>query len=50
MLHEYIITNSLYLADTPLAQVKLSELGAWFGRRNKSPQAMAGAVSRGKQH
>lgn len=33
-------------ADVPLAQVKIAELGAWFGRRNKSPQAMAGAMSR----
>ncbi|CAG9773727.1 unnamed protein product [Ceutorhynchus assimilis] len=33
-------------ADTPLAQVKLSELGAWLARRNKSPQAMVAAVSR----
>ncbi|KAF7265242.1 ATP synthase, subunit F [Rhynchophorus ferrugineus] len=33
-------------ADTPLAQVKLSELGAWIGRRNKGPQAIAGAISR----
>ncbi|XP_026478773.1 putative ATP synthase subunit f, mitochondrial [Ctenocephalides felis] len=33
-------------ADTPLSQVKIGELGAWFGRRNKSPQAMAACVSR----
>lgn len=33
-------------ADTPLGQVKISELGAWFGRRNKSPQAMMGGLSR----
>uniref|UniRef100_A0A336JVX2 CSON009990 protein n=1 Tax=Culicoides sonorensis TaxID=179676 RepID=A0A336JVX2_CULSO len=32
--------------DTPFSQVKLSELGEWFSRRNKSPQAVAGAVSR----
>lgn len=30
----------------PLAQVKISELGAWFGRRNKSPQALMGGLSR----
>lgn len=36
----------LFLADAPLGQVKIGELGAWLGRRNKSPQAMAGAVSR----
>lgn len=35
-----------FSADTPLSQVKISELGAWFGRRNKSPQAIAGACSR----
>jgi len=28
--------------------VKLGELGAWFGRRNKSPRAMVGAMSRCK--
>ncbi|XP_018323983.1 putative ATP synthase subunit f, mitochondrial [Agrilus planipennis] len=33
-------------ADTPLSQVKLGELSAWFARRNKSPQAIAGAISR----
>lgn len=33
-------------ADTPFGQVKLSELGAWFSRRNKSPNALAGAMSR----
>ncbi|XP_063699002.1 putative ATP synthase subunit f, mitochondrial [Culicoides brevitarsis] len=32
--------------DTPFSQVKLGEVGAWFGRRNKSPQALAGACSR----
>lgn len=34
-------------ADTPFAQVKLGELGSWFARRNKSPRAMVGAISRG---
>merc|ERR1711963_50839 len=34
-------------ADTPLAQTKLGELGAWLGRRQKSPQAVTAAVSRG---
>ncbi|KAM7341948.1 ATP synthase, subunit F isoform 1-T2 [Cochliomyia hominivorax] len=33
-------------ADVPLGQVKLGELGAWFGRRNKTPSAIAGAMSR----
>ncbi|KAK9500645.1 hypothetical protein O3M35_001873 [Rhynocoris fuscipes] len=32
--------------DTPFGEVKLGELGSWFARRNKSPQAVAGAVSR----
>lgn len=32
--------------DTPFAQVKLGELGSWFARRNKSPRAMVGAISR----
>lgn len=27
--------------------MKLSELGSWFSRRNKSPRAVAGAFSRG---
>ena len=26
--------------------MKIGEIGAWIGRRNKSPQAMMGAVSR----
>lgn len=33
-------------ADVPFGQVKLSELGAWIGRRAKSPSAIAGACSR----
>ncbi|XP_050422113.1 putative ATP synthase subunit f, mitochondrial [Adelges cooleyi] len=33
--------------DTPLSQVKLGEFGQWIGRRNKSPQAMIAAISRG---
>ncbi|EDV57035.1 putative ATP synthase subunit f, mitochondrial [Drosophila erecta] len=33
-------------ADVPFGQVKLGEIGAWLGRRNKSPNAVAGAVSR----
>lgn len=33
-------------ADVPFGQVKLGELGAWFGRRNKSPNAIVGAISR----
>lgn len=33
-------------ADTPFSQLKLNEIGSWLGRRNKSPQAFAGACSR----
>jgi len=36
------------LADTAFGQVKLGELGAWLGRRNKSPMAMGSAIGRGK--
>ncbi|KAF6201203.1 hypothetical protein GE061_005650 [Apolygus lucorum] len=32
--------------DTPFGQVKLGELGQWLNRRNKSPQAIIGAMSR----
>ncbi|XP_064477693.1 putative ATP synthase subunit f, mitochondrial [Ornithodoros turicata] len=32
--------------DVPFSELKLTEVGAWFGRRRKSPQAFAGAVSR----
>ncbi|CAH1101814.1 unnamed protein product [Psylliodes chrysocephalus] len=32
--------------DTPFGQVKVGEIGSWLARRNKSPQAMMGAVSR----
>ncbi|XP_077299718.1 ATP synthase, subunit F [Arctopsyche grandis] len=32
--------------DTPFAQLKLNEVGSWFSRRNKSPQAFSGACSR----
>nr|XP_018916534.1 PREDICTED: putative ATP synthase subunit f, mitochondrial [Bemisia tabaci] len=32
--------------DTYFSEVKLGELGAWFGRRNKSPSAVVGALSR----
>lgn len=38
--------SAVFIADTPLSEVRLSELGAWLGRRNKSPQAMVAAVSR----
>lgn len=44
----YVILNfRLFLADTPFGQVKLSELGSWLARRNKSPSAFMGACSRG---
>ncbi|XP_043483650.1 putative ATP synthase subunit f, mitochondrial [Leptopilina heterotoma] len=32
--------------DTPFGEVKLRELGSWFSRRQKSPQAFAQLVSR----
>ncbi|KAL1494143.1 hypothetical protein ABEB36_009788 [Hypothenemus hampei] len=32
--------------DTPFGQVKLNEVGSWLARRNKSPQAIVGAISR----
>ncbi|OQR75593.1 mitochondrial ATP synthase F chain-like [Tropilaelaps mercedesae] len=32
--------------DTPLSEVRISELGAWLNRRNKTPQAMVAACSR----
>lgn len=32
--------------DVPLADVKLKQVGDWVGRRNKSPSAIAGAMSR----
>lgn len=34
------------VADTPFSQLKISEIGAWLGRRNKTPQAVVGAFSR----
>jgi len=32
--------------DTPLADVKINQLGSWVARRNKNPVAMAQAVGR----
>jgi F-type H+-transporting ATPase subunit f len=37
---------NIFVADTPLSQVKVGEISEWIGRRNKSPSAIAGAVSR----
>lgn len=34
------------IADTPFGQVKVGEITSWLARRNKSPQAIAGAFSR----
>lgn len=34
------------LADTPLAQTKVGEVGAWLARRDKTPRAVSGAISR----
>lgn len=36
-----------FSADTPFSQVKLGELPGWLARREKSPRAIAAAVSRG---
>lgn len=46
----YIIElfNLWFLEDIPFGQVKLGELAAWFGRRNKTPTAVASAIGRGK--
>ncbi|CAN8003324.1 unnamed protein product, partial [Ixodes hexagonus] len=32
--------------DTPFSELKLTEVGSWFARRKKSPQALAGLFSR----
>jgi F-type H+-transporting ATPase subunit f len=32
--------------DTPFSQVKVGEIGQWFGRREKSPRALASVFSR----
>jgi len=32
--------------DTALSEVRISELAAWIGRRDKSPRAMSRAISR----
>merc|ERR1712179_98198 len=42
------LTTPIYYGkkDTPLADVKLKQLGEWFGRRNKGPVSMVRAVSR----
>ncbi|XP_014663531.1 PREDICTED: putative ATP synthase subunit f, mitochondrial [Priapulus caudatus] len=32
--------------DIKFADVKLGELGAWFARRNKSPQAISSVIGR----
>lgn len=45
---DYVIfTFSCFKADTPFGQLKLNEIGSWFGRRNKTPSAFMGACSRG---
>lgn len=36
----------LFIADTPFSQVKIGEITKWLGRRDKSPQAITGAMSR----
>uniref|UniRef100_A0A023FG48 Putative lipid particle n=1 Tax=Amblyomma cajennense TaxID=34607 RepID=A0A023FG48_AMBCJ len=32
--------------DTPFSELRLSEVGAWISRREKSPRALAGLFSR----
>nr|CAD7197227.1 unnamed protein product [Timema douglasi]CAD7398920.1 unnamed protein product [Timema poppensis] len=32
--------------DTPFGQLKLNEIGSWLGRRNKTPSAIVGSISR----
>lgn len=32
--------------DTPFGEVKIGELGSWLARRDKTPRAILGAVSR----
>lgn len=44
--YNFSLISLFFLADTPLAQVKLGKLTEWLGRRNKSPQAMVAATSR----
>lgn len=44
----YSNSFDLISADTPFGQLKLNEIGAWLGRRNKNPRALVGAISRGK--
>lgn len=36
----------IILEDTKFSELKLSEVGAWFGRRNKTPSSIAGLFSR----
>lgn len=37
---------SVISEDTPFGELKLGEIGAWLGRRDKNPKAAIGAVSR----
>lgn len=48
VLVSYLNSFDLISADTPFGQLKLNEIGAWLGRRNKNPRVLVGAVSRGK--
>lgn len=42
----FFVNFDPFTADTPFSQLKISEIGGWLGRRNKSPQAFAAACSR----
>lgn len=44
----HYVTLFLSIADKPFGELKLSEIGEWFGRRNKSPNAVVGTISRGR--
>jgi F-type H+-transporting ATPase subunit f len=41
--------NNWRIADTPLSEVKLSELSQWINRRNFHPSAIVRAISRAHQ-
>lgn len=44
--HHFTSFYRIFLADTPLAQTKVGEVAGWLARRDKTPRALAGAVSR----
>lgn len=42
----FALMTIFYPADTPFGQVKVGEITAWLGRRDKNPRALVSAVSR----